>query len=309
MSESMRAVVVERPGGPEALRLVRRPVPEAGPGEVAVAVGAVGVNPVDCGNRADPTWAGVGTPYVVGYEFAGRVVGSGEEVWGLLPVQGTRWGALAEQIVVPTDLVAPRPAGLDAVTAAALPLAGCTALQTLERMPLAEGAWLLVHGAAGGVGHLLVQLARRRGLHVAAASRPADRARLEALGVELWLDRSEPDPAAAATRALGHELDAVVDLVGGQLEASLPHVRVGGHVATIVDLAGDLEQAVDRNVDLHPVLMRAGRDRLYELAAEVAAGVRPHVADTYPLDRVADAHRRLAAGRVGGKLVITLRSR
>jgi NADPH:quinone reductase len=306
MSESMRAVVVERPGGPEALRLVRRPVPEAGPGEVAVAVGAVGVNPVDCGNRADPTWAGVGTPYVVGYEFAGRVVGSGEEVWGLLPVQGTRWGALAEQIVVPTDLVAPRPPGLDAVTAAGLPLAGCTALQALERMPLAEGAWLLVHGAAGGVGHLLVQLAKGRGLHVAAASRPADRARLEALGVELWLDRSEPDPAAAATRALGHELNAVVDLVGGLLETSLAYVRVGGHAATIVDLSGDLDLAIDRNIDLHGVLMRAGRDRLDALAAEVAAGLRPAVVATYPLERAADAHRRLEAGGVGGKLVITL---
>jgi NADPH:quinone reductase-like Zn-dependent oxidoreductase len=127
-----------------------------------------------------------------------------------------------------------------------------------------------------------------------------------ARGVELLLDRSEADPARAAVDKLGDELDAVVDLVGGQLEASLPHVRVGGHAATIVHLTGDLDLAIDRNIDLHGVLMRAGRDRLYELAAEVAAGVRPHVTDTYPLERVADAHRRLEAGRVGGKLVITL---
>jgi NADPH:quinone reductase-like Zn-dependent oxidoreductase len=306
MSESLRAVVVEEPGGPEALTLVRRAVPQAGPGEIVVEVEAVGVNPVDCGNRADPSWAGVETPYVVGYEFAGRVVGSGEEVWGLLPVQGTRWGALAERVVVPEDLVAPRPAGLDAVTAAALALAGCTALQTLERMPLPEGAWLLVHGAAGGVGHLLVQLARRRGLHVAAAARPDDRARLEALGVDRWIDRAEPDAAAAATRETGHELDAVVDLVGGLLERSLPHVRVGGHAATIVDLSGDLDLALDRNLDLHGVLMRPGRDRLDALADDVAAGLRPTVVATYPLERVADAHRRLEAGGVGGKLVVTL---
>jgi NADPH:quinone reductase-like Zn-dependent oxidoreductase len=141
---------------------------------------------------------------------------------------------------------------------------------------------------------------------VAAACRFEERARLEELGVELLLDRSEADPARAAVDKLGDELDAVVDLVGGQLEASLPHVRVGGHAATIVDLTGDLDLAIDRNIDLHGVLMRAGRDRLYELAAEVAAGVRPHVTDTYPLERVADAHRRLEAGRVGGKLVITL---
>jgi NADPH:quinone reductase len=176
----------------------------------------------------------------------------------------------------------------------------------LQRMPLAAGSWVLVHGAAGGVGHLLVQMARGLGLRVAAASRPHDRRRLEELGVDLWLDRAEPAPAEAAVADLGHELDAVVDLVGGQLEPSLPFVRVGGHAATIVDLSGDLDLAIDRNIDLHGVLMRAGRDRLYELAAEVAAGVRPHVTDTYPLERVADAHRRLEAGRVGGKLVITV---
>ncbi len=105
---------------------------------------------------------------------------------------------------------------------------------------------------------------------------------------------------------MGHELDAVVDLVGGLLEPSLPHVRIGGRAATIVDLAGDLDLAIDRNLDLHGVLMRAGADRLAALAREVAGGVRPTVVATYPLERTADAHRRLEAGGVGGKLVITL---
>jgi NADPH:quinone reductase-like Zn-dependent oxidoreductase len=302
----VRAVVVEQPGGPDALRLVEVPEPQVGPDEVVVEVEAVGVNPVDLGNRSDPSWAGIGPPYTVGYELAGRVVDTGEPVWALLPVQGTTAGALAERVAVPRQLVAPMPPELDPIVAAALPMAGCTALQVLQRMPLEAGSWVLVHGAAGGVGHLLVQMARGLGLHVAAASRFEDRQRLEELGVDLWFDRSEPSPAATAVRLLGRELDAVVDVVGGQLEPSLPHVRVGGHAATIVDLAGDLELAIDRNIDLHGVLMRPGRDRLYELAAEVAAGVRPHVADTYPLERVSDAHRRLDAGRVGGKLVITL---
>jgi len=302
----MRAVVVEHPGGPEALALTTLPDPSPGAGEVVVRVEAVGVNPVDCGNRADPSWAGIDAPYVLGYEFSGRLVGSGEEVWGLLPVQGSRFGALAERIAVPADLVAPRPAGLDAVSAAALPLAGCTALQVVERMRLAEGSWLLVHGAAGGVGHLFVQMAVRRGLRVAAAARPGDRARLEAIGVTLWIDRAVPDAAAAASTGLGHELDAVVDLVGGLLEPSLRHVRVGGHAATIVDLSGDLDLAIDRNIDLHGVLLRAGRDHLDALAVEVAAGVRPSVVETYPLERTGDAHRRLEAGGVGGKLVVTL---
>jgi len=302
----VRAVVVERPGGPDALVVTDIPAPRAERGEVRIEVEAVGVNPVDLGNRADPSWAGISPPYVLGYELAGRVVDTGEPVWALLPVRGTTHGALAERVVLPIEYVAPRPPELDPIVAAALPMAGCTALQVMQRMSLAAGSWVLVHGAAGGVGHLLVQMARGLGLRVAAASRPYDRRRLEELGVDLWLDRSDPSPAAAAVRSLGHELDAVVDLVGGQLEPSLPHIRVGGHAATIVDLTGDLDLAIDRNIDLHGVLMRAGRDRLYELAAEVSAGVRPHVTDTYPLERTADAHRRLEAGQVGGKLVITL---
>jgi NADPH:quinone reductase len=302
----VRAVVVEHPGGPDALTLLDVPDPVPGPDDVLVEVEAVGVNPVDLGNRADPSWAGISPPYVVGYELAGRNLETGEPVWVLLPVQGTTHGGLAERVAVPRHLVAPRPPELDPIVAAALPLAGCTALQVLQRMRLDAGSWVFVHGAAGGVGHLLVQMARGLGLRVATAARFEERRRLEELGLDLWLDRSESAPVAAAADALGQELDAVVDLVGGQLEASLPYLRVGGHAASIVDLLGDLDLAIDRNIDVHGVLMRPGRDRLYELAAEVAAGVRPFVTETYPLERAADAHRRLAEGRVGGKLVVTV---
>lgn len=302
----MRAVVVRSPGGPEVLALAEVPRPRPGPADVLVEVEAVGVNPVDAANRVDPAWAGLRAPYIVGYELAGHVVDTGEPVWALLPVRGTTQGALAERVAVPREYVAPRPPELHPIVAAALPLAGCTALQVLHRMPLTAGSWVFVHGATGGVGHLLVQLARSRGLHVAGTGRPEERQRLEELGVDVVVDRAEATPVAAAARELGHELDAVVDLVGGRLESSLPSIREGGHAATVVDLVGDLDLAIDRNVDLHGVLVQPGRDRLYELSAAVASGLRPHVTDTYPLERVADAHRRLEAGRVGGKLVITL---
>src|SRR3954462_161602 len=96
----MRAVVVRTPGGPEALTLVDLPPPRAERGEVLIEVEAVGVNPVDLGNRADPSWAAVSPPYILGYELAGRVVETGEPVWALLPVQGTRQGALAERVAI-----------------------------------------------------------------------------------------------------------------------------------------------------------------------------------------------------------------
>src|SRR4051812_23819862 len=114
----MRAIVVEQSGGPEALTLVHVPEPKPGPDEVLVEVEAVGVNPVDVGNRTDPTWAGITPPYVVGYELAGRLADTHEPVWALLPVQGTAQGALAERVAVPRAFVAARPLELHPLVAA-----------------------------------------------------------------------------------------------------------------------------------------------------------------------------------------------
>ena len=115
-SSVMRALVVHQPGGPEAMRLQQLPAPQPGPHQVVIAVEAVGVNPVDAGNRADPSWAGVSPPYVVGYELAGRIQAAGDEsgwrggelVWGLLPVRGTRWGTYAELVTLDAALVGSR---------------------------------------------------------------------------------------------------------------------------------------------------------------------------------------------------------
>src|SRR4029078_5087001 len=139
--------------------------------------------------------AGISPPYVVGYELAGLVADTGEPVWGLLPVQGTTCGAMAERVAVPRRYLALRPPELHPIVAAALPMAGCTALQMMQRMPLEAGSWVLVHGATGGVGHLLVQMARGLGLRVAAASRPDDRRRLDELGVDPWPRRGAQLPA------------------------------------------------------------------------------------------------------------------
>jgi len=312
----MKAAVVYAPGGADALTLAELPDPGAGEAEVVVAVEAAGVNPVDIGNRSDPRWSGVPTPYIVGYEFAGHVIEVGlsvtdlrigDPVWGLLPVRGTQWGANAEYLAVSREHVARRPSELDPAEAACLPLAAGTALQVLDRLDLAEGGWLLVHGAAGGVGHLLVQLAASRGVRVAAVSREVDRDRLTALGAELWLDRSSATlPEAAAVAHLGHELDAVVDLVGGRLVDAQDHVRPGGGLATVVDLNGDFSEALDRNLRLHGVLIQPGRDLLESLAREVRAGLRPTIRGCFALDDVALAHERLEAGGIGGKLVLTL---
>lgn len=311
----MRAVAVCEPGDANAMTLADLPVPVPGPGQVAVAVEAAGVNPVDLGNRTDAGWAGLDTPYVLGYEFAGTVaeldgaptdLRIGDAVWGLLPVRGTRWGAYAERVVVDAALVARRPVALDAVEAATLPLAGGTALQVLDRLASTEGAWLLIHGAGGGVGHLLVQLGVARGLRIAAVSASADRERLTDLGAEMWIDRADPgSPAETAAERLGHPLDAVVDLVGGRLAEAQAHVRDGGGLATIVDLDGDFGEAIDRNLSIHGVLLRPRRDVLTALGRAVEAGLRPTVRQVFALADAQAAHERLEAGGVGGKLALS----
>ena len=256
----MRAVVVEHPGGPEALTLVDVPRPNAGEGEVVVEVEAVGVNPVDLGNRADPSWAGISPPYVVGYELAG--LGRRDRRAGVGAAAGAgddAGGARRAGRRTPCSYVAP-------ATARARPdRRGRAAAGRLYGAPgaAADAAGGRVVGARprrdrrgrappgpDGARARAARRGRRRGPRNGAGSRSS-----------AWTSGStgpSPVPAAAAARELGHELDAVVDLVGGQLEPSLPHVRVGGHAATIVDLTGDLDLAIDRNIDLHGVLMRAG---------------------------------------------------
>jgi NADPH:quinone reductase len=314
-SSVMRALVVQQPGGPEAMRLQQLPAPQPGPDQVVVAVEAVGVNPVDAGNRADPSWAGISPPYVVGYELAGRIhaVGDsgagwtrGDPVWGLLPVRGTRWGSYAELVAVDAELVGPRPPSLSAVQAASLPLAGATAVQLLDRLDPKPGESMLVHGAAGGVGSLLVQLARARGALVVASASAQRQELLRELGVEVFVDRHAGQVAERACRAIGQELDMVADLVGdGTLAASLPVVREGGRAGSIVELAGDLEPVVDRNLTLHGVLVRPSRAVLGVLAAAVAGGLlRPVVDQVLDLVDAAVAHRRVESGRGQGKVVL-----
>jgi NADPH:quinone reductase len=313
----VRAVVVREPGPAENLEPAELAQPTAGVGRVVVRVGAAGVNPVDATNRADPGWAGIEPPYVVGYELAGWIeeVGPGvarfargDAVWGLCPVRGIRWGAYAESIELDAGWVGPRPAALGVVEAAALPLTGSTALQLLDRLALRPGDAVLVHGASGGVGRLFVQLARMQGIRVAASSSRARHPLLRELGVEIVIDRQESDVVGAAVRQVGGPLDAIADCAGrGLLAASLVGVREGGSAGSIVELGGDLEEAIDRNLRLHGVLVRPERETLDRLHEAVEHGaLRPVVDAVVEPDTIVRTHRRLDAGHGEGKVVLRM---
>jgi NADPH:quinone reductase-like Zn-dependent oxidoreductase len=192
--------------------------------------------------------------------------------------------------------------------AAAVPLVGSTALQLLDRLALEPGEAVLVHGASGGVGRLFVQLALSQGIRVAASLSKTRHPLIRDLGVEAVIDREESDVVGAAVRELGGLLDAVADFAGrGLLAESLVGVREGGSVGSIVELSGDLEEAIDRNLRVHGVLVRPDRSTLDRLREAVDAGaLRPVVDAIVEPDGIAEIHRKLDAGLGTGKVVLRM---
>jgi NADPH2:quinone reductase len=305
MRESdMRAVVFRAFGGPEVLEVAEVPEPTPGPGEVRIAVQAAAVNPVDLATRAGATVQAGLSPAPegafqrgLGWDVAGRVDAVGADVDGLrpddavitmLPAFAVPVGAQAEKVVVPAADVAPAPEGVETAAAATLPLNALTAATTLDDLAAPAGSTLLVIGGAGGVGAFVVQLAVRAGLRVIATASARDEAVVREYGAEV-----------VRRDALPTGIDAVLDTAGIGA-AALASVRDGG---TLVTVAGPVP--AERGIRSVQAGVRPDGARLTELAALAAKGelVPPRVFPV-PLTEVAEAHDRLAAGRVGGRLVL-----
>lgn len=312
----MRAILVTTFGGPDVLQLASVPSPVAAPGHVRVAVRAAGVNPVDAGNRSDGSWAGVRTPWIPGYDVAGVVeeVGAGvsgewigRRIMAMTPFP-KGGGAYAEFVTVPIGSIAELGAHIGFTAAAAVPLAGGTADSILDRLHLAAGDSLLVLGASGGVGSFLVQLARDAGVRVVAVSSKRHHAWLTTFGSWLNADRADTDVLEHIRTALPEGIDAMADLVGGQVSQKfLGLVRDGGQIAAIATPNLDLDSLLDRNITLHGVLVRNNGDQTRRLSALIDRGViRSHVTATFPLTQAADAHRLLDGGGPGGKIVLEI---
>jgi NADPH2:quinone reductase len=316
----MRAVVIRRFGGPHVLEVSDVPDPVPGPREVRIAVHAAGVNPVDAGNRADGSWANLRLPAIIGSDFSGVVdaVGDdvrewncGDEVYGAAPFRNGGAGTYAELHIADAATVARKPANLSHIEAAAVPLAGGTAHSVIvRRLRIEAGERVLIHGGGGGVGLFAVQLvAAARGTTVALASHAHHELLLQ-LGAAAALDYHDHDAIETACERAGGEFDAVADLVGGDcLSRSLPWLRDGARAATIVDLQGDLDLVLDRNITVHGVLLnRADRTLFDELRDMIEAGrLKPIVSSVHALADAAEAHRRLEAGHVQGKIVLVVR--
>jgi NADPH:quinone reductase-like Zn-dependent oxidoreductase len=293
-------------GGPEVLRLIELATPRAGAGQVRVRVRTAGVQPYDCAVRAGWTPPGVGPelPKVPGNEFAGVVdeigagvvdVAVGAEVLGF-----GQLGAYAEHVVVPADQVTAKPAGMPWEVAGGFSAAAQTAHIALGEIRPAPGETVLVHGAAGAVGGVAVQLAISAGATVVGTARPANHGYLRDLGA---VPVAYGDGLAGRLKeAAPRGYDAVLDGAGGvALDLSLDLVADRRRILTLVDHG----RADELGISVTPAAR--SRERLAALAAR--DDLRFHVRGAYPLARAADAHREVETGHGRGKVVLLVDQR
>lgn len=314
----MKAIAIEEFGGPEKLKSMDLPEPQAGPGEVRIRVAGAGVNPVDWKIRQGRMQGRIphAFPLIPGWDAAGTVdqvgegvdsVASGDRVYAYCRKPLIQAGAYAQWIVVETANVAERPRNLGAHEAGAVPLTALTAYQSLvDAAGLREGETVLVHAAAGGVGHFAVQIARSLGARVIGTAGPRNREFLLELGVELPVDYTAVD-FREAVRGAGLVPDVVLDTVGGgTLARSVELLSPGGRAVSIADRAG-VKELSGRGVRAHYVFVEPRGDQLVELARLIEAGeVRPHLQEVLPLADAARAHEISEGGHVRGKLVLAV---
>jgi NADPH:quinone reductase-like Zn-dependent oxidoreductase len=306
-----RAVEIPQPGGPEVLRVAEREVRDPRAGEVRIAMRAAAVNPTDIGLRQRGA-PGLDPPWVPGMDAAGVVesVGAGVErlavgdrVMAAVMPRRPEGGAQAELVVVPATSVVAAPVGRSIEQAATLPMNGLTAMRGLELLALEPGATLAVTGGAGLLASYVIPLAKRQGLHVLADAKPEDEELVRSFGADDVLPRGDGLVAALRAQAPGG-VDAVYDtaLLG---RAVLPAIREGGAFAFVRTWDGeDVEQGVHvRRVQIADVIERTGW--LEELAALTAEGLLDlRVAETFPPEQVADAHRLMERGGLRGRALI-----
>ncbi|WP_108932703.1 NADP-dependent oxidoreductase [Streptomyces ardesiacus] len=310
---TMRAVGQDVLGGPEVLKEVRLERPEPRPNEVLVRVRAAGVNPTDWKHRANGGFLGE-PPFVLGWDVSGVVesVGigvaafrPGDEVFGMLSYPFGH-GSHAEYVTAPARVFTHKPAGIDHVQAGALPLVSLTAWQALvERADVQPGQRVLVHAAAGGVGHAAVQIAKARGAHVIGTASAGKHAFLRSLGADETVDYRETDFAEAVK-----DVDVVLDTIGGDTSLrSLRVLRPGGVVVSILPVGSDefFEEAGRLGVRAVRMLVDADRADMKEIARLAESGkLRAEIAGTFPLAEAARAHTQGETGRTTGKLVLVI---
>ncbi|MEU7969742.1 NADP-dependent oxidoreductase [Streptomyces sp. NPDC049097] len=333
-THTMRAVRLHEHGGPEVLRDDEVPIPEPGPGEVLVRVRAVGVNPPDwylrdgLTNIPPETRPKFDLPVIPGTDVSGVVeavaadvenFSTGDEVFGLLRFPSFDGSAYAEYVAAPASDLAHKPTGIDHIHAAGAPMALLTAWQFLIELghdhpspfqaarhrpvPLDPDTTVLVNGAAGGVGHFALQLAKWKGAHVIAVASGAHESFLRELGADEFIDYTKGRP-----EELVHDVDLVLDAVGGRnSNRFLRTLKRGGALFPVFFGEYDDEETARLGVTVSGTQVRSNGAQLAELGRLLDSGT-VHVAidSTFPLADARAAHERAARGHIQGKIVLTV---
>jgi NADPH:quinone reductase-like Zn-dependent oxidoreductase len=309
----MRAITQDKFGGPDVLKLANVPPPEPLPTEVVVRVKAAGINPVEAFIRSGQFPLLGQPPFTLGWDISGIVetvvpgatrFSVGDEVYGM-PLFPRPARAYAELVASPSRQLARKPATIDHVHAAGLPLVGLTAWQSLVDVArVKEGDRVLVHAGAGGVGHIAVQIAKAKGAYVLTTVSGAKQDFVRSLGVDEVIDHETRDFVEAI-----HDVDIVLETVGGNYgPRSLQVLRPGGLLVTIVDrLNADLAaKASASGRRFAGISVEPDHRALEDLAQLVDAGkIRVHVERSFPLEQASEAHSFLAT-RPKGKVVLTV---
>ncbi|WP_256753186.1 NADP-dependent oxidoreductase [Mesorhizobium sp. Mes31] len=307
----MRAVIQNSVGGPDVLAISDLPDPAPKAGEVLVRVKAAGVNPVDGAVRAGHYKLLGEPPFILGWDISGTVeaLGAGvsgfrigDEVFGM-PRFPKQAAAYAELAAVPADEIAPKPSGADHIQAGALPLAGLTAWQGLVRHGgLKSGQRVLIHAAAGGVGHLAVQISKAHGAYVIATISPQKVDFVRSLGADEVLDYTKGDFADKL-----RDIDLVLETVGGDHAVhSLKVLKRGGVLVSLLNVSDATKtQASAQGIRVERMSVVPDREGLLKLAHLIdAKKLAVHVAKSFPLEQAGAAHAFLATKPIG-KVVLT----
>jgi NADPH2:quinone reductase len=318
----MKAIILKSFGGPESfeLRDVPKPVPNAS--QVLVRVHATSINPLDFQVRRGDYPDLVPLPSITGHDISGvveaigpgvKTFSPGDEVW-YTPQIFDGPGSYAEYHVASENIIGKKPASLSHLEAASLTLVGGTAWEALVvRAALRVGESILIHGGAGGVGHVAIQLAKAMGARVFTTVREENFEFARSLGADVVIDYQQEDYVDAIMRETGGRgVDVVFDTIGGDTLSRSPDALAQlGRVVSIVDLSKpqNLVQAWGKNASYHFVFTRQNRGKLDDLSALIERGqLKPHVGAVYSLADIPLAHARLETPNNGirGKIVIAV---
>lgn len=307
----MRAAQISEYGGPEALKLTDQATkPEPTAQQVLVAVRAAGVNPFDVAVSVGAVrqMKELNFPATLGGDFAGVVAAIGEEVTDFEVGQAvygqagalSGHGSFAEFTTLKASSLALKPQAVDFVTAAALPLVTSSALQALGFMQLQNGQRILIHGGAGGIGSVAIQLAKRAGAYVITTASTADADYVKGLGADEVIDYTTQEFAELVS-----DVDAVYDTIGGETNKKSYQVLKDGGVLVSMVAAADDELVAAKHVRYEHQFTQVTTAGLTEVARLVNAGaLKVNVDKVFPLEQAGPALEYLRTGHPRGKVVI-----